>query len=861
MLPPSPSQPPASSHHTSQRPPLGAFPSNRELPGPTSLPRPGGMSITALISGDAPSSSHSQSSPLNTSLGASPNSRGRHPSPPRRIVSNSRPDYGYHRPHTPDQYAFAASSKQTDPASRPTASSPSKINESPDQARRMQTFDSPHYTTQMQDNRTYNNFGETQEKEQLRSGNGNIPQRPNSQPAGLVENTSEERRRFYDPTGYRRPLSGHPPEDGRNVIHDSQFPPRDRESKDHTQQGSEAIRPVTVQPVTLSSYSPPSDRVHPTSAPNTHLPHAPLHRQRSTDETGHDHVSSNREDMTVSNRLHFAARSSPPASRTDSAPQLTRSIDYIGTRPPNFSAPPTSDPSSMERKRSETGVGTQPGSGNQGRASPYEPHSQKSFPYLGPDANRRTGRASPLPQAVQGVSSQPVGPGGNPGIKSEFGRMFSGLGGINAPSRNGTQTPSRQSPFSHGDTVPVGGEGYEMVMSRSMSQPGRRHKRVNDEEAVFDSESGDGRGTPSLGGLRSTKRSKHGNPPAHHHHHTHAHQYVDKEDHISKSANLLSSHHHHHHRTEEEQSTAGHEGNGVSRFHPSQANTGNTSTGHHHHHHHHGAHPPHHHHHAPRPGVGATSRSPKLIAPVVNIQPVLDKVSDLPRKHLGSQLYEAKPVMPDATVPLGDKFMFSSFPKPLPSFGRDKANCTFTIRVPRYYLRSRQRELLCRRPYIWGARIYRDDSDPLAAAIHSGWILGSWDKEEVDINLLDPRISGGAEVVNPDEPVLAQPSAPLDPPVDYDLHITLLILPSLEKYHSTTEYGIRSRKAGSGYHGMSFMVLSMRWVDEGIGSRGQERGAEAIKKRLNAANALVQLLTTGREAQSSSRALKDGIGA
>lgn len=191
--------------------------------------------------------------------------------------------------------------------------------------------------------------------------------------------------------------------------------------------------------------------------------------------------------------------------------------------------------------------------------------------------------------------------------------------------------------------------------------------------------------------------------------------------------------------------------------------------------------------------------------------------------------------------------MINSFPKPLPSFTPDRANCTFTVRVPRYYLKERQRELLCKRPYIWGSRIYRDDSDPVAAAMHSGWIVGAWDKDEVDLNMLDPRIKGAAEPTNVDEVVTTLPAAPIEPPKDYDLHLTLLILPPLEKYHSTAEYGVKSRKAGSGYHGMSFMIHSLRWVDEGIGSRGQERGTEARNKRLNAAAALLSLMTGGLE--------------
>jgi hypothetical protein len=44
------------------------------------------------------------------------------------------------------------------------------------------------------------------------------------------------------------------------------------------------------------------------------------------------------------------------------------------------------------------------------------------------NASRRGGRSSPLPQAVQGAQPQVSGPAGEPGIRSEFGKMFSGIG-------------------------------------------------------------------------------------------------------------------------------------------------------------------------------------------------------------------------------------------------------------------------------------------------------------------------------------------------------------------------------------------------------------------------------------------------
>jgi hypothetical protein len=150
-----------------------------------------------------------------------------------------------------------------------------------------------------------------------------------------------------------------------------------------------------------------------------------------------------------------------------------------------------------------------------------EIHHAKSLLSFGPDVNRRTGRASPLPQAVQGAQAQPLSIGKDPHVKSEFGRMFSGLGGL------GSSTPSRGSPMPQGahESFPPGTDlNDHLRLQRVSSQNGRKPKRVKDEDGGFDNDSIDGRGTPF--GVRGAKRSKHTQPGHHHHHHGHPHQCV-----------------------------------------------------------------------------------------------------------------------------------------------------------------------------------------------------------------------------------------------------------------------------------------------------------------------------------------------
>lgn len=146
--------------------------------------------------------------------------------------------------------------------------------------------------------------------------------------------------------------------------------------------------------------------------------------------------------------------------------------------------------------------------------------------------------------------------------------------------------------------------------------------------------------------------------------------------------------------------------------------------------------------------------------------------------------------------------------------------------------------------HLWGARLYRDDSDPIAAAIHSGWIRGEWD-DTVDVSMLDPRITAPNHPSDAEDTLSKLPAAPVTPPAEMELQIDLLILPRIEKYEDTVEYGISSRKSST-HDGLSFMIHQIRWVEEGIGTRGQERTAAAMKRRLDASTALLSLTTGGR---------------
>ena len=135
--------------------------------------------------------------------------------------------------------------------------------------------------------------------------------------------------------------------------------------------------------------------------------------------------------------------------------------------------------------------------------------------------------------------------------------------------------------------------------------------------------------------------------------------------------------------------------------------------------------------------------------------------------------------------------------------------------------------------------VYTDDSDPLAAAIHSGWVKGHWGPD-IDADMLEitPASSASQASLFDREKqsqssimISSVPPQPMEPVPGKDLHLTLVVMPSLEAYASKIMHGIKSRPWGSNHDGMSFRIEALSWVDEGDGG-GEERGGEAKRRRL-----------------------------
>lgn len=185
---------------------------------------------------------------------------------------------------------------------------------------------------------------------------------------------------------------------------------------------------------------------------------------------------------------------------------------------------------------------------------------------------------------------------------------------------------------------------------------------------------------------------------------------------------------------------------------------------------------------------------------------------------------------------------FATTPQPLPHF-EGKENSTFTVIVPRIHLSESSREEITSRKAVWGTDIYTDDSDIIAACIHQGWFRGSW-PASVDVSLLDLEIDAGSNGavkksfdIN-DTMTCPPPTGPIVVPANRDCHVTILVLPTLEKYSSTTRFGLRSREWGfkrEGYQsvhdGLSFMIQSIKWVKGVDGQEGRNKSKKKIFDR------------------------------
>lgn len=195
---------------------------------------------------------------------------------------------------------------------------------------------------------------------------------------------------------------------------------------------------------------------------------------------------------------------------------------------------PMSDRSYGQRPANTPAISQNPTDPSQRGSDPFnhtQPQPSRSLLIVHPEAARKGGRNSPLPQAVQGAQIQLSGPGDEPGIKNEFGRMFSGIGtGVGsalssfgpAPNEDGAQGNGVSSPkpdeARNATPVRVPPDGKDVNVASTGTRGVKRTRKPRGDGSKLNGDGADGTATSNAKGA---KRGRHTH---HHHHHQHGHQ-------------------------------------------------------------------------------------------------------------------------------------------------------------------------------------------------------------------------------------------------------------------------------------------------------------------------------------------------
>lgn len=403
---------------------------------------------------------------------------------------------------------------------------------------------------------------------------------------------------------------------------------------------------------------------------------------------------------------------------------------------------------------------------------------------IGLGAESRRGRYSPVPQVVQGAQAQTPVPDG--GVKSEHGRVFAGLGGSigTAVIPSVAPVPLPASPFKRDAAMAKLPDEEASKTTGSATHTSKRARKILDD----DGEAGESRKGSTSG--KAGKRSKYQNS-----------YKADLEEmanfNLQRHGTPLNTH------------------NSVHR----------TST-------------------PTNTGTGAQSSSRFETTPIfkskktIKVASVMSSVLKKTRRHLGTFKYEPEISVPDEASLGLPEFDVVAKPKLLPAFtDPENLNCTYTIRVSKTWLQPTERRIVSASRNFWGSGIYTDDSDPVAAAMHMGWIRGSYNVG-VDENLLARVITEQ----NPKVDVAKEfrpPNTPMEIPKGQDLKIVLVVMPPMDRYPESVRYGIRSRPWPEGtektpHDGCSFAILKAEFVDLGPEERKVGRTGEAKRARLRA---------------------------
>ncbi|KAJ3331752.1 hypothetical protein HDU76_002308 [Blyttiomyces sp. JEL0837] len=180
----------------------------------------------------------------------------------------------------------------------------------------------------------------------------------------------------------------------------------------------------------------------------------------------------------------------------------------------------------------------------------------------------------------------------------------------------------------------------------------------------------------------------------------------------------------------------------------------------------------------------------------------------------------------------------------LPPFNTSHLYGTMDVRIPAEFLTYND-NLAVKYQCVWGTDIYADDSDIVAALVHSGAYrlidtppeMLPEDPANLTPSSSKPPTAQTPTFSNPRK-LPSPPSSPLIPKADpsnpskinptplYDLEVTIRILPRLQKYSGTLRNGISSRGWGGSHMGESFRIEKVVEIERGTAGRlGRKRGA------------------------------------
>lgn len=540
MLPPSP-QYNAQASMSRVPPPPPPFSGARELPALSTTTRPGSsMSISSMLGSEPGRTTRELTAPTRMNGASPPSSYSSSaqqaapvPSPTRSSNSNgflyrSSPDI-HHVSQDPVNRPFRAYSGGTPQRSYATvkAGSPDGARQGPLSATAIPKYSPTSDTGILQEFRQINRNSSTARPQP----------RPNSQPNGYNILPFESDRAIADSETHRQAVAKQE-EDKKARDDASRQTNRDRVSSfDYLSRQEQLERQRRLEQEAQSG-AHKNTKEEPTSGANYPF----LFQTSVFSEPGASNPQPELE--SYANRLISDAQ---PKSSTPKGPYSEESLrrlqeerQRLHQQPKNYS-PSASRPQSLDNvdeRQSQAyphnlmlamsaseGTANADGAGRQNKVGEEAGQSHRSM--LSMIENKRLGRTSPIPQAVQGAQFQKRGPSTDPTIKNEFSRMFAGLGtgvsssGMNSgtstpfppPSPKPSNEPERRPPFNGR------GELVEFARARNGSKIGKRaSKKVKDDDAK---ETGvtDGRSITGPTGTRGIKRKT----VHHHHHHDHEH--------------------------------------------------------------------------------------------------------------------------------------------------------------------------------------------------------------------------------------------------------------------------------------------------------------------------------------------------